>query len=113
MSNSDLAGSWALILGASSGFGEANALKLSSLGVNIMGVHLDRKTTLPNVERIREQIKDNGAESLYFNVNAAGHEERESVLDQIAEHLGGERGGRGAHPAAQPGLRHAQALHRR
>ena len=88
MSNSDLAGSWALILGASSGFGEANALKLSSLGVNILGVHLDRKATLPNVERIREQIRTNGAESLYFNVNAAGHEERESVLDQIGEHLG-------------------------
>ena len=88
VSNSDLAGSWALILGASSGFGEANALKLSSLGVNIIGVHLDRKATLPNVERIREQIKKSGAESLYFNMNAAGHEERASVLDQIQEHLG-------------------------
>ena len=88
MRKPDLEGSWALILGASSGFGEANALKLSSLGMNIIGVHLDRKATLPNVERIREQIKNNGAESLYFNVNAAGHEERESVLDQIEEHLG-------------------------
>ena len=87
MANSDLAGTWALILGASSGFGEANALKLSSLGVNIFGVHLDRKATLPNVARIRAQIRDNGADSLYFNVNAAGHEERSDVLDQIQAHL--------------------------
>ena len=61
MRKPDLEGSWALILGASSGFGEANALKLSGLGMNIIGVHLDRKATLPNVERIREQIKNNGA----------------------------------------------------
>ena len=67
VSNSDLAGSWALILGASSGFGEANALKLSSLGVNIIGVHLDRKATLPNVERIREQIKNRAAQNPFIS----------------------------------------------
>ena len=43
---------WALILGASSGFGEAVSLELARSGMNIFGVHLDRKNTLPNVDRI-------------------------------------------------------------
>jgi enoyl-[acyl-carrier protein] reductase III len=40
---------WALILGASSGFGEATSLALAKGGFNIFGVHLDRRSTLPNV----------------------------------------------------------------
>ena len=40
---------WALILGASSGFGEATALELARRGRSIFGVHLDRRATLPNV----------------------------------------------------------------
>src|SRR5215510_8558299 len=43
---------WALTLGASSGFGEAVSLALARAGLNIFGVHLDRKATLGNVERI-------------------------------------------------------------
>ena len=43
---------WALILGASSGFGEAIALELARRGMDILGVHLDRRSTMPNVERI-------------------------------------------------------------
>ena len=46
---------WALILGASSGFGEATALALAGAGMSIVGVHLDRKATLPNAERIGRQ----------------------------------------------------------
>jgi len=78
---------WALILGASSGFGEATGLELARIGMNIFGVHLDRKATLPNVERIVGQIKGMGREAMFFNVNAADPEKRREVLDQIQAKL--------------------------
>ena len=80
---------WALILGASSGFGEAVAVELASLGMNIFGVHLDRKTTLPNAERIVGEIKAKGRDAAFFNVNAADPEKRQEVLNEIESRLGG------------------------
>ena len=49
MATEELKGSWALILGASSGFGEATARVLAGKGMHIFGVHLDRKPALPRV----------------------------------------------------------------
>lgn len=79
----DLKGKWALILGASSGFGEAVSLELARRGMNIAGVHLDRKQTLPNVDRITAEIKKGGSEALFFNVNAADEARRKEVLDAL------------------------------
>jgi NAD(P)-dependent dehydrogenase (short-subunit alcohol dehydrogenase family) len=84
---SELSGKWALILGASSGFGEATALELARAGMNIYGVHLDRRPTLPNVERIVGRIRAGGARAEFFNVNAADDEARRQVLEKI--HAGG------------------------
>jgi len=74
---------WALILGASSGFGGATAVKLSEDGYNIIGVHLDRQATMPNVEKIMRQIKSNGCEALFFNINAADQFKRVEVVDKL------------------------------
>jgi NADP-dependent 3-hydroxy acid dehydrogenase YdfG len=54
---------WALILGASSGFGAAAATTLARAGVDIIGVHLDRRSTMPNVERIMAEIRERGREA--------------------------------------------------
>lgn len=86
-----LKGRWALILGASSGFGEATTLELAKRGMNIFGVHLDRKATLPNVERIQAEIRKHGGESAFFNVNAADEAKRSEVLDAIQNKLGPEK----------------------
>lgn len=73
----------ALILGSSSGFGEAAALELAEAGMDIVGVHLDRKGTLPNVERIVAEIEKMGRRALFFNINAASTEKRTEVLDRL------------------------------
>jgi enoyl-[acyl-carrier protein] reductase III len=83
-----LEGEWALILGASSGFGEAVALELAGLGMNIFGVHLDRKGTLANVDRITGQIRSAGREAVFFNANAADPEKRQEILNEIESRLG-------------------------
>src|SRR5574337_1383349 len=82
---------WALILGASSGFGGAASLALAKAGMHIFGVHLDRKATMPNVERIVTEIKQAGREAVFFNVNASDPEKRREVLDQMEKILA-ERG---------------------
>lgn len=74
---------WVLILGASSGFGEAAALTLARAGMNVVGVHLDRRATLQNVERITAQIRELGREAWFYNVNAADEGKRREVLDDV------------------------------
>lgn len=81
-------GGAALILGASSGFGEAAARAFAGAGYDIFGVHLDRRAGLEHVEEIRKAIEGKGRKALYFNTNAADPEKRAAVLDQIAETAG-------------------------
>ena len=75
--------SWALILGASSGFGAAVSRELARQGFHIAGVHLDRKATLPNVEGVVQDIQKTGRRALFLNVNAADPLKRAEVLDQL------------------------------
>lgn len=84
MSERDL---WALILGASSGFGEATALTLAARGYHICGVHLDRRAGLQHVEEIKSKIQAAGRRALFLNVNAADPEKRGQVLHELEEEL--------------------------
>src|SRR5512139_1025643 len=76
-------GRWALILGASSGFGAAAALALAQEGFDIAGVHLDRRATAANVERITTEIQRTGRQTMFFNVNAADPDRRAEVIHSI------------------------------
>ncbi len=76
---------WALILGASSGFGEAASLALAADGYNICGVHLDRRQGMPRVEEIKQRIAGHGREALFFNANAADDEQRMGVVTSLRE----------------------------
>src|SRR3989442_11254628 len=84
---------WALALGASSGFGEATSLALARAGLNIFGVHLDRKATLGNVERIVSEIKALAHEAVFFNANAADPDKRAEVVSQMERVLDERREG--------------------
>jgi len=85
---------WALILGASSGFGEATSLELARNGFHIFGVHLDRKTTLPNVDRITGEIKNMGRQALFSNINAADEAKIDEVVGTIEKTFQSEPGSR-------------------
>jgi len=82
---------WALILGASSGFGEAAAVRFAQAGMDIIGVHLDRRATQPNVDRIVGRVRELGREAWFFNVNAADAERRTEVLAEVTKRFA-ERG---------------------
>ena len=74
---------WALVLGASSGFGEATALALAGAGYRIVGVHLDFRAALARVEELKERIESAGSEALYLNMNAADDGKRAWAIGQI------------------------------
>jgi NAD(P)-dependent dehydrogenase (short-subunit alcohol dehydrogenase family) len=83
---------WAVILGASSGFGEATSLELAASGYDIFGVHLDMRATLPNAERIQNEIRAAGRQAMFFNINAADAEKRGTVVDAIKRQLSNDGG---------------------
>jgi len=78
-----LAGKWALILGASSGFGAACARALAAEGMNVFGVHLDLKSTLPRAKAVMADIEAAGGKAVFFNTNAADARKRARVLGKI------------------------------
>ena len=76
---------WALILGASSGMGEATAIALAKAGYKIAGIHLDFRAALAHVEEVKAGIEGQGAEALYINMNAADDAKRAAAVTAIGE----------------------------
>src|ERR1035437_8568990 len=84
---------WALILGASSGFGEATAVELARAGMNIFGVHMDRRDKLAHVAEVQARIRAAGRECEFSNLNAAEKDRRRGCVEQIRQRLTDAQGG--------------------
>ena len=78
---------WALVLGASSGFGAACARELARRGMHILGVHLDRKATLPQAQAVLQDVEATGRRALFVNGNAADPQLRSRVVDTLRREL--------------------------
>jgi NAD(P)-dependent dehydrogenase (short-subunit alcohol dehydrogenase family) len=81
---------WALVLGASSGFGEATAIALAKAGMSVFGVHLDRREKWPHVEEVQTKIREFGREAVFFNVNASDDQYRTETVEKIRARLDAE-----------------------
>src|SRR5438046_2074201 len=88
---------WALILGASSGMGEATALALAKAGYRICGIHLDFRAAIQHVDEVKAAIEAAGSEALYINMNAADDEKRAGALAALRDRFERSRAD-GRHP---------------
>ena len=79
---------WALVLGASGGFGAATSRALAADGLNIFGVHLDRRATLPLVDQVVSDIESHGRTARFFNSNAVQDDARQAVIAAMIAELG-------------------------
>ena len=84
MSKNNETKDWAIVLGASSGFGGATAIELAKSGYNIIGIHLDRQATIQNVNNIIKEIENTGQKADFHNINAADEIKRNNMLDDLA-----------------------------
>jgi enoyl-[acyl-carrier protein] reductase III len=97
MAENDRRERWALILGASSGFGAATAIALARDGCSIVGVHLDMRGSAAAADEVRATIEAAGVQAVFHNVNAADEQKRRGVVDDIARRFA-ERREAGADP---------------
>ena len=72
---------WAVILGASSGFGAAAGRSLAGAGYGIVGVHLDLRGTKALADAVRDEIAATGSPVVFHNVNAADNDKRRGAIE--------------------------------
>lgn len=85
--NASLKGRWALILGASSGFGAATARAVAQAGMHVFGVHLDPRRSIEQAEAVIADVEVAGSRVVFFNTNAADARRRARVIETIATTL--------------------------
>jgi enoyl-[acyl-carrier protein] reductase III len=88
---------WAVVLGASSGFGGAVSKGWAAVGFNIIGVHLDLRGTIEAANAVRDAIAASGVQVVFHNTNAADDDKRAAVVESIGA-LFRERRAAGADP---------------
>jgi NAD(P)-dependent dehydrogenase (short-subunit alcohol dehydrogenase family) len=81
-------GSWAVILGGSSGFGLATAHKLAEHGMHLCLVHRDRRAQLSRVLPEFEKLRGHGVGLITLNTDALDPEKRAEILTQLAAAMG-------------------------
>ena len=74
---------WALILGSSSGFGAAACRELASKGINIYGIHLDRKAAMESIQVLIDELKSKNVEVHFKNMSATDAEKRKVVIEEL------------------------------
>jgi NAD(P)-dependent dehydrogenase (short-subunit alcohol dehydrogenase family) len=84
---------WALILGASSGFGAACSRALADAGFNIIGVHLDLRRTLQHALQVKAALEATGRKIIFFNKNVADDRNRAEIIAAIQEQFTSAGGG--------------------
>jgi NAD(P)-dependent dehydrogenase (short-subunit alcohol dehydrogenase family) len=72
-----------LVLGCSSGFGAAACRAFAREGFGVVGVHLDRRSTMPAVDALRAELVALDVPVSFFNLNAAADDTRTTVLDAL------------------------------
>ncbi|GAA4323536.1 SDR family oxidoreductase [Pontixanthobacter gangjinensis] len=79
---------WALVLGGSSGLGYASAKKLAKHGMNIIIIHRDRRSEIPDIEEAFNEIRQSGVKFESFNADAVKKESRKELVENIRTILG-------------------------
>jgi enoyl-[acyl-carrier protein] reductase III len=74
---------WCLILGASSGFGAAAARAFAAAGLDVAGVHLDRRATLAGAEAVAKDVEVAGRRVRLWNANAVDAEQRAAIIAEL------------------------------
>ena len=92
---------WALILGGSSGMGEATAITLAKAGYNICGIHLDFRAALAHVEEVKAAIEATGVRGALHQHERRRRREAGRRAGDAARALRPRRG----RPAATPYVR--------
>ena len=79
---------WGIILGASSGMGLATAKKLAQEGLNLCLVYRARRSDMESIESaFKSIVSAHNIKLIHFNKDIVKPENREAILDELAENL--------------------------